>query len=121
MAGPAPLHLRGPGRSPELEPGLLLPRRRLAACRLDEGRPRSPAPPDPRGPAMRIDRYALTNFGPWGEVVYEPGDARLCIVSGENGTGKSTLVSEALGYALYRDFRGSVNGPVRLGQTDCSV
>jgi DNA repair exonuclease SbcCD ATPase subunit len=70
---------------------------------------------------MRIDRYELTNFGAHGHTVYEPGDARLCIIQGENGLGKTTLVSEALGYALYRDFRGSVNGPVRIGQTDGSV
>ena len=70
---------------------------------------------------MRIERYALHNFGAWGDVTYEPGDARLCIIVGENGTGKTTLVSEALGHALFKDDRGSVNGGVRNGQTDSAV
>jgi DNA repair exonuclease SbcCD ATPase subunit len=70
---------------------------------------------------MKVTRYELVNFGAHRHTVLEPGAARLVVVTGQNGLGKTTLVSEALGYALYRDFRGSVNGPVRIGQTDCSV
>jgi len=70
---------------------------------------------------MKIESYRLTNYGPYRDVTYEPGDARLCIIVGENGTGKTTLVSEALGHALFKDDRGSVNGGVRNGQTDSAV
>lgn len=70
---------------------------------------------------MKVLRYELVNFGSHRHTILEPGSARFVVVTGANGLGKTTLVSEALGYALYRDFRGSVNGPVRIGQTDASV
>lgn len=70
---------------------------------------------------MKLERTELVNFRTHAHTVWEPGDARLCILIGRNGAGKTTLVSEALGHALFKDDRGSVNGGVRNGQTDSAV
>lgn len=70
---------------------------------------------------MNVTRWELRNFGSHRHTVLEPGDARLVIIQGENGVGKTTLASEALGHALFKDDRGSINAGVRNGATESAV
>lgn len=70
---------------------------------------------------MRVDRIELRDFGSHRHTVLEPCDARLVVIQGENGIGKTTLASEAIGHALFKDDRGSVNAGVRIGATDSAV
>src|SRR6185369_4599376 len=70
---------------------------------------------------MRVDRWELRDFGSHRHTVLEPGDARLIVVTGPNGVGKTTLASEALGHALFKDDRGTINAGVRNGATDSAV
>ena len=70
---------------------------------------------------MRIDRWELRDFGSHRHTILEPGDARLVVIVGENGVGKTTLASEALGHALYKDDRGTVGSSVRNGATESVV
>jgi DNA repair exonuclease SbcCD ATPase subunit len=70
---------------------------------------------------VRVDRWELRDFGSHHHTVLEPGDARLVVVQGENGIGKTTLASEALGHAFFKDDRGTVNAGVRIGATDSAV
>ncbi len=70
---------------------------------------------------VRIDRWELKDFGSHRHTVLEPGDARLIVIQGENGVGKTTLASEALGHALFKDDRGSINAGVRNGATESAV
>ena len=63
----------------------------------------------------------LLNYRSFAHVQMELGDCTAVSVVGQNGAGKSTLI-EAFTWALYGDSRSAgVDGPVRLGQTECSV
>jgi exonuclease SbcC len=73
--------------------------------------------------AMRIDSVSLVNFGSHAAKTWEPGDARLTVVTGPNGAGKSTLLVDAPLFALFGDVPDG-SGPdqlVRIGATDMSA
>jgi exonuclease SbcC len=70
---------------------------------------------------MRVDRIELRNYGRHRHTVLEPGSARLVVIQGPNAVGKTTLASESIGHAFFKDGRGTVNGGVRNGTTDSAV
>jgi DNA repair exonuclease SbcCD ATPase subunit len=69
---------------------------------------------------MKLELIDLVDFGSHRETHWDPGDARLCVLVGPMGAGKSTLI-EGIRHALYKDDRSSIDGVVRTGATDSAV
>jgi DNA repair exonuclease SbcCD ATPase subunit len=69
---------------------------------------------------MKLELIDLVDFGSHRATHWDPGDARLCVLVGPMGAGKSTLI-EGIRHALYKDDRSSIDGVVRTGATDSAV
>lgn len=69
---------------------------------------------------MKLETIDLVDFGSHRATRWDPGDARLCVLVGPMGAGKTTLI-EGIRHALYKDDRGSIDGVVRTGATESAV
>lgn len=70
-----------------------------------------------------FESVKLLNFGSHAAQTWEPGTARLTVVTGPNGAGKSTLLVDGPLFALFGEVPGgySADQLVRIGSTDMSV
>jgi exonuclease SbcC len=70
-----------------------------------------------------FESVKLVNFGSHAARTWEPGTARLTVVTGPNGAGKSTLLVDGPLFALFGEVPGgySPDQLVRIGSTDMSV
>ena len=70
-----------------------------------------------------FESVKLVNFGSHAARTWEPGTARLTVVTGPNGVGKSTLLVDGPLFALFGEVPGgySPDQLVRIGSTEMSV
>jgi DNA repair exonuclease SbcCD ATPase subunit len=75
------------------------------------------------GDGFVIQRVDVVNFGPYHAKTWEPGPARLSVIVGKSGVGKSTLIVDAPLFALYGEVPdGSPpDRLVRIGAAEMSV
>jgi len=59
---------------------------------------------------MLIQKLHLENFLSFGDTLFEVGPTGVLLVSGLNGSGKSSLTSKAITWALYGETPGGVKG-----------
>ena len=70
---------------------------------------------------MRLERLELTNFLSYGHAVLDFNGLQSLVITGGNGSGKSSLI-DAVTYAAWGASRAkSDDSLVRLGQTECVV
>jgi excinuclease ABC subunit A len=74
---------------------------------------RTPAPPDPDGPWLRLEGATLHNVR---DVDLALPLGRLTVVTGVSGSGKSTLVHDILYRALERQLHGASSARRHLGE-----
>jgi DNA repair protein SbcC/Rad50 len=68
---------------------------------------------------VRLRRLRLQNYRQLAEVELDLGELGAAVITGPNGVGKSSII-EGLIWTLYGTSRStSVDGVVRIGQTDC--
>jgi exonuclease SbcC len=75
------------------------------------------------GEGFVIERVDVVNFGPHRAKTWEPGSARLSVIIGKSGIGKSSLIVDAPCFALYGEVPdgSSPDKLVRIGASEMSV
>lgn len=70
---------------------------------------------------MKPTRITLSNFARHAATDYSPNGGRLVILTGDSGSGKSSLVSDSLRYAFFGQARARAPHLLRRGASDMSV